>query len=141
MTMYTIGTQKFLDSIFKITIDYKYELDKPDVEQDITTLCKYFKNLKFKNLKTLLSISICELMKIIKNYSINHIVTIGCISTYADNEYMIESNAGTLTLYDLENQYFINFKNLKLQSGSKYYESHNEYAIFDYEHTDIELDV
>ena len=69
--MYTIGTQKFLDSIFKITIDYKYELDKPDVEQDITTVCKYFKNLKFKNLKTLLSIPICELMQIIKNYSIN----------------------------------------------------------------------
>ena len=50
---YNIGTTKFFDSVNTVSLNYNQCNSKPEVDKNINTLSKYFKNSKKLNLKNI----------------------------------------------------------------------------------------
>ena len=115
---YNLGTDKFLNSVTKITLDYSDAEDKPDVDKDIELMRGYFKNLHSVNLNNLKYLSISEVVKIYQDNESDKILS---TESHCKNksEFVISSNIGYVLLFDCMNEYLIKFKDFSLESRSE----------------------
>ena len=68
---FNLGTQKFFESVKVVSINYKEEISKSDVDQDLDTLYQYFKNLSCINLSEIKHPRFTEIIGIVNNSNIN----------------------------------------------------------------------
>ena len=59
-----LGTDRFLNSVKTVTIDYSITKNKPDVQDNLDMMQECFKNLQRVNLKNLQNLSLSEIAKI-----------------------------------------------------------------------------
>ena len=130
---YCLGTQDFFDSVKSMKI-INYSKHSTDVFEGLEIVDKYFPNLKRIDLWNITSLSIPEIVEILKNHKINKI-SIG--SKYSSTS--LESKSGCLVLYDGNNQHFVKFSQLRLEHNPSSCEIHGEYAYFDYAFARIDL--
>ena len=111
---FSLGTQKFHDSVKIVTINYFDLIIKPQIVHDLDLLRENFKNLETLNLKCIQFLSIAELIMILKEKKINSVSYIGNGYDWMAYKYSIESNGVCLMLYDTINKLFINSKSIRL---------------------------
>ena len=134
---YNLGTQSFFESVHEITIDYTQASSKPEIDKDLDSLYMHFKNLNSITLEGIESLTIDEIIGILKNWKINNITFSG---TMLDKEYSLESDTGSLVLYDCKDHHYINFSSICLDSHSSHCKTQGEYVIFDYEYSKLRID-
>ena len=116
--LFNLGSERFLNSVMKVTIDYRNGEDKPDVYEDLELICEYFNNLSSVNLKNLKYLSISEIVKFNSDSKKGKITSIKSqFKHYYD--FTVSSKAGYALLYDSKGKYIIKFTDLSLTSLSK----------------------
>ena len=139
MKHYTLGTNKFLKSVTKVTINYSDNENKPDVYGDIDMINDHFKNLKIVLLINLKYLAINEIVKILRDNKFNKNLS---IKSSFDNsyEFTISSENGYALLYDCKDEFYIKYSYLRFESLSENCTTQGDYVIFEYEFGNMWLD-
>ena len=138
LTEYTLGTQKFRDSVQIVDIPLVSYFIKHSILSGKDILHKYFRNLKCVNLNSSNKLSLSEINLVLNIWKINQLKFEG---EKCQDEYSIRSKAGSIALHGCKIHHYIKFKNLKICSYKKNYTIQDDYVIFEHEHAGVEVEI
>ena len=83
-------------------------------------------------------LSLGDVVEVLLQYTIDNVsFQAELLETTID--FLISSESGCVLFYDCKDQYFIEYKNIKLNSYSGLHEAQGEYIIFYYDSTNLEF--